>query len=94
VRDGIIPGTYTYEAGQACCGDHFAWFVNNCVPSEYTKEAEEKGIGIHRLLRQKAQVLHVVVPPFRAKRFFSLYHIRFELSRARRLFHKNVTFPL
>jgi L-ribulokinase len=28
VRDGILPGRYGYEAGQAAVGDMFAWFVN------------------------------------------------------------------
>jgi L-ribulokinase len=32
VQDGIIPGMVGYEAGQSCVGDHFAWFVENCVP--------------------------------------------------------------
>ena len=32
VEDGIIPGFFGYEAGQSCVGDHFAWFVENCVP--------------------------------------------------------------
>ena len=29
VRNAVIPPLYTYEAGQACCGDHFDWFVKN-----------------------------------------------------------------
>ncbi len=29
VRDGILPGRYGYEAGQAAVGDMFAWFVHN-----------------------------------------------------------------
>ncbi|HEY5670632.1 MAG TPA: ribulokinase, partial [Anaerolineales bacterium] len=33
VEDGIIPGYFGYEAGQSCVGDHFAWFVENCVPA-------------------------------------------------------------
>ena len=57
MKDGVIPGLYTYEAGQACCGDHFDWFVKNCVPSSYTEAAEQQGIGIHHYLRQKAQIL-------------------------------------
>jgi L-ribulokinase len=32
VEDGIMPGYFGYEAGQSCVGDHFAWFVENCVP--------------------------------------------------------------
>jgi L-ribulokinase len=54
VEDGIIPGFFGYEAGQSCVGDHFAWFVENCVPAAYFQEAEEKGIDIHTLLEQKA----------------------------------------
>jgi L-ribulokinase len=33
VRDGILPGFYGYEAGQAATGDLFAWFVKNFTPS-------------------------------------------------------------
>lgn len=57
VKDGVIPGYYTYEAGQAAVGDSFDWFVKNCVPASYTDEAKEKGINIHKLLRQKASKL-------------------------------------
>ncbi|MDK2809356.1 MAG: L-ribulokinase [Petroclostridium sp.] len=59
VEDGIIPGYKGYEAGQSCVGDHFEWFVENCVPASYTKEAEERGINIHKLLREKAAALKV-----------------------------------
>ncbi len=57
VEDGAMPGYFAYEAGQSCVGDHFDWFVKNCVPASYTKEAEERGIGIHKLLREKASAL-------------------------------------
>ena len=59
VKDGILPGYYGYEAGQCCVGDHFDWFVRNCVPAPYEKEAAERGLGIHALLREKAQRLAV-----------------------------------
>ncbi len=59
VEDGIIPGYLGYEAGQSCVGDHFEWFVKNCVPAEYMKEAEAKGVSIHKVLREKAQKLAV-----------------------------------
>lgn len=55
VKDGVIPGFYTYEAGQAGVGDLFDWFVKNCVPSVYADEAQARGIGLHRLLREKAE---------------------------------------
>lgn len=59
VEDGIIPGFFGYEAGQCCVGDHFEWFINNCVPESYYDEARDKGINIHDLLSQKAQGLAV-----------------------------------
>jgi len=59
VEDGIIPGYFGYEAGQSCVGDHFEWFVKNCVPAEYIKEAEAKSVSIHKVLREKAQKLKV-----------------------------------
>ncbi len=55
VEDGIIPGFMGYEAGQSCVGDHFEWFINNCVPGSYMKEARDRGINLHKLLREKAQ---------------------------------------
>ena len=54
VEDGIIPGLFGYEAGQSCVGDHFAWFVDNCVPAAYEKEALKRNISIHQLLEEKA----------------------------------------
>lgn len=57
VEDGIIPGFFGYEGGQSCVGDHFAWFVENCVPARYEKEAVERGINIHELLEDKAAQL-------------------------------------
>jgi L-ribulokinase len=54
VEDGIIPGYFGYEAGQSCVGDHFAWFVDNCVPAVYRDEAQGRGLDLHRLLEEKA----------------------------------------
>ena len=59
VEDGIIPGYFGYEAGQCCVGDHFEWFIKNCVPGSYYKEAEERSISIHDLLSEKAKKLAV-----------------------------------
>lgn len=55
VKDGVIPGLCTYEAGQAGVGDIFDWFVKNSIPQQYADEAKEKGIGLHKLLREKAK---------------------------------------
>jgi L-ribulokinase len=57
VEDGIIPGFFGYEAGQSCVGDHFAWFVENCVPTAYEREAKERGNDIHQLMEEKAAKL-------------------------------------
>ncbi|HDR88843.1 MAG TPA: ribulokinase [Bacteroidetes bacterium] len=57
VEDGIIEGFFGYEAGQSCVGDHFQWFVENCCPEEYMKEARDKGMDIHQLLTEKASTL-------------------------------------
>ncbi len=54
VEDGIIPGFFGYEAGQSCVGDHFAWFVENCVPGAYEREAQARNLSIHELLEDKA----------------------------------------
>jgi L-ribulokinase len=59
VEDGIIPGLFGFEAGQSCVGDHFAWFVENCVPGAYDQEAANRGLGIHQLLEKKAAQLAV-----------------------------------
>ena len=59
VEDGIIPGLFGFEAGQSCVGDHFAWFVENCVPCAYEQEARARGINLHQLLEEKAAQLAV-----------------------------------
>ena len=58
VEDGIISGFFGYEAGQSCVGDHFAWFVENCVPAAYEQEARQRGLDIHQLLEEKAAQLN------------------------------------
>ncbi len=57
VKDGIIPGLYGYEAGQAAVGDIFAWFVRACVPRELAEAAEKQKTDIHGLLSCKAAAL-------------------------------------
>lgn len=57
VEDGIVPGYFAYEAGQACVGDHFEWFVNNALPYSYYLEAQENNKNVFGLLEEKAKKL-------------------------------------
>ena len=57
VLDAVIPGLYTYEAGQCSVGDTLDWFIKNSVPKRYFDEADERGMGIHNLLSEKAERL-------------------------------------
>lgn len=57
VQDGILPGFPGFEAGQSCVGDSFAWYVENCVPAAYEREAAELGVNVHRVLERKAAAL-------------------------------------
>ncbi|MDR0898395.1 MAG: ribulokinase [Oscillospiraceae bacterium] len=59
VEDGVTPGFLGYEAGQSCVGDHFAWFVENCLPEDYAEAARARGITAQQLLTEKAQALRV-----------------------------------
>jgi L-ribulokinase len=43
VRDGILPGLYGYEAGQAAVGDMLAWFVEKVAQEPDSYGALEKG---------------------------------------------------
>ena len=54
VKDGILPGYYAYESGQAAVGDIFAWVTKLGLPEDYYKESEEKNISIHELLLRKS----------------------------------------
>ncbi|WP_214859088.1 ribulokinase [Exiguobacterium sp. s191] len=59
VEDGVLPGFMGYEAGQSCVGDHFEWFIENCVPSDYLQEANIQGVSTHQLLTDKATMQRV-----------------------------------
>lgn len=58
VEDGVLPGYFGYEAGQSCVGDHFAWFIDNCLPADYYETANKIGMNIHKFLRTKADKLN------------------------------------
>lgn len=57
VEDGAIPGYFAYEAGQACVGDHFDWFMRHCVPAHEREEAEAQGLDIFEYMTRKADAL-------------------------------------
>lgn len=54
VEDGIIPGYYAYEAGQAAVGDIFGWFVEHAVPAYIETAAKEAGCSVFSQLEQLA----------------------------------------
>ncbi|MFT4233819.1 MAG: ribulokinase, partial [Microbacterium sp.] len=54
VRDGIIPGLWAFEAGQAGVGDMLAWFVQNAVPAAYENDARRAGLDVYRHLEALA----------------------------------------
>jgi L-ribulokinase len=49
LKDGIIPGLYGYEAGQAAVGDMLAWMIHRIAPTrtyaELERAASEMGVG-------------------------------------------------
>lgn len=53
VYEGILPKLYGYEAGQSCVGDHFAWFVDNCLPAKYHEAAKSKDLSVHEYMSEK-----------------------------------------
>lgn len=55
VEDGVMPGFFGYEAGQSCVGDHFAWFIDNCLPASYYDAAKKENKNIHKFLREKVE---------------------------------------
>lgn len=57
VEDGILPGYFGYEAGQAAVGDIFDWFMSNCIPANYEREARKRDLNIYRFLEEKASKL-------------------------------------
>jgi len=54
VKDGILPGMYGYEGGQAAGGDVLAHFVRESVPNAYFRSAEEAGVDIHTYMSRLA----------------------------------------
>ncbi len=57
VRDGIIPGTWGYEAGQSAVGDIFAWFFRAAVPESAAAAARAAGQPLPDWLEAQARRL-------------------------------------
>lgn len=55
--DGVLPGYYGYEAGQAAVGDIYDWFVNQLAPYDYACEAEERNCTLFDIMGEKASAL-------------------------------------
>ncbi|MBQ9447308.1 MAG: ribulokinase, partial [Victivallales bacterium] len=56
MEDANLPGFTNYAAGQACVGDMFKWFIDNCLPEKYTLEARQRGLSNHAYLSELAAV--------------------------------------
>ena len=57
VRDGMIPGYWCYEAGQASFGDNLAWFANNALPCSYAEAARNAGVDVMEYITSIASQL-------------------------------------
>ncbi len=54
VRDGIVPGTWGYEAGQSAVGDIFAWYFRACAPESAQSAARAAGLSLPDWLEREA----------------------------------------
>lgn len=57
IKEGILPGKWGYEAGQAGVGDTFGWFVRNLAGSEIGDRATISGQSIFEILESDAAKL-------------------------------------
>ena len=57
VRDGILPGWFGYEAGQAAMGDVFAWYEKHALPAELAERARAAGVAPLQLVTDLAAAL-------------------------------------
>lgn len=57
VKDGVVPGLWGYEAGQAGVGDLFAWYVDHALPSYIHTAAKRDKLGLHEFLQKQATEL-------------------------------------
>jgi L-ribulokinase len=54
VEDGILPGLFGFEAGQAAVGDILAWYVEQGVPGWVERQAQAAGTDVHAILERDA----------------------------------------
>src|SRR5699024_3292635 len=57
VENGIIPGYYAYEGGQAAVGDIFEWFINENVPTYIKAEADRVNKSLYEYMELLADDL-------------------------------------
>ena len=57
VQDGILPGFWGYEGGQAAVGDIYGWFFRNGLTAAIEREAEKQGVSPETRLTDKAAAL-------------------------------------
>jgi L-ribulokinase len=57
VENGVVPGLWGYEAGQAGVGDLFAWFMAHGVPASIHDEAKKARTTVYQLLEHRAAQL-------------------------------------
>ena len=51
--DGVVPGQYTLEAGQASTGSVLKWFKDGFAP-DAAAEAERRGVSVYDVLNERA----------------------------------------
>lgn len=51
--DGLTAGLYGIDSGQSGTGDMLEWFIQNSLPAEVLREAEEKNQSPHQLLAER-----------------------------------------
>lgn len=54
VRDGVLPGWFGYEAGQAAVGDMFQWFVETSASGRVEEAAHRSGKSVYAGLEEEA----------------------------------------
>lgn len=48
--DGLVPGLYGLDMGQACTGDMLAWYVEHMLPQRIFSAAQRTGQDVHACL--------------------------------------------